>query len=454
MKQYIILGAGISGLSLAWFLKKRFAKKIKLVLIEKEKRPGGWIQTVNQDGFLFEQGPRGCRPKGIAARETLKLIEELGIQNEVITANTTSRCRYIMMNKKLRALPTNPISFLTSPLGWSMIRGAFKDFFTPSSVGKDESISSFVSRRFGKTIADHLFDPLATGIYGGDISKLSIKSCFPTLAEWEYEHGSVIRGALSKKTATFASTTKFTYEIQKHPLFSFKKGMETLTKEIARQLDEEIRLSTSAIGLNIYPNRAEVKLSDGSVIEGDHLFSTLPAKEMAHLLSPHRSLADGLRTIPDVPIAVASLGYYQNVLKKKGYGYLVPSKENEEIMGMVWDSEIFPQQNRIPEETRLTVMLGGAHKPEIEYFSKEQIKDIACNVAEKHLGISSSPNSISIKIAKGAIPQYLVGHSDNIATLENAISTTFRNLTLFGNSYYGVAVNDCITKSRAIADQL
>src|ERR1700733_4667132 len=123
MKRYIILGAGISGLSLAWFLKRRFENRANIIILEKEDRAGGWIQTVQQDGFVFEQGPRGCRPKGITGTETLRLIEELGLQKEVVFANPAAHLRYLLIRKKLRALPLGVFSFLTFPLPWKIVWG-------------------------------------------------------------------------------------------------------------------------------------------------------------------------------------------------------------------------------------------------------------------------------------------------------------------------------------------
>src|SRR5437762_1101962 len=96
-RHVVILGAGISGLSSAWYLKRQHGREIDITIIEKSSRCGGWIQTIDQDGFLFEQGPRSCRPSG-SGIYTLQLIEELGIQKEVIVADQDSKLRYIYTN--------------------------------------------------------------------------------------------------------------------------------------------------------------------------------------------------------------------------------------------------------------------------------------------------------------------------------------------------------------------
>lgn len=455
MKHFIILGAGISGLSLAWFLKRRFENRAAITILEKQDRAGGWIRSANKDGFLFELGPRGCRPKGNAGRETLLLIEELGLQNEVISADPASKYRYLLLNKRLRQLPKSIFSFLTFPLSWEIVKGIIKDWKTPPSEEDDETIREFISRRFSDAIADKLFDPLTTGIYGGDIRNLSMRSCFPKFVEWERSSGSVIKGALFGNFQPGSSPrSAFAASMGKSTLISFKKGMETLSKELSKQLESHLRLNSPAAGLNIYPNRVEVKLNDGSVVEGDHLFSTLPAADMLPLLLTHRPLSDALKKIPAVSVATVSLGFYKNVLRRKGFGYLVPSSENENIMGMVWDSKVYPEQSRIPEETRLTVMIGGAHFPQVQNLAHKELQEIARKAVYEHLQIDVAPDSSLVNMAKGAIPQYQRGHHQILAGLEAALNTNFRNLTLLGNSFYGVAVNDCIAKSRQIAAQL
>ena len=52
----IILGAGISGISLAHFLQNN--KKIKkITIIEKDKLPGGLLRSFNYKGIAYDVGP-------------------------------------------------------------------------------------------------------------------------------------------------------------------------------------------------------------------------------------------------------------------------------------------------------------------------------------------------------------------------------------------------------------
>jgi oxygen-dependent protoporphyrinogen oxidase len=69
-----ILGGGITGLTAAFHLSRRFPK-CQITLIEKRERVGGWIESyhhpVNTNGarVLLEAGPRTLRPKSKALLE-------------------------------------------------------------------------------------------------------------------------------------------------------------------------------------------------------------------------------------------------------------------------------------------------------------------------------------------------------------------------------------------------
>jgi protoporphyrinogen/coproporphyrinogen III oxidase len=446
MRHIVILGAGISGLSTAWFLKKRFGKEIVITLIDQQERVGGWIQTVQKEGFLFEQGPRSCRAAG-AGLATLQLIEDLGLQDQVITADASAKVRYLYQNGSLHPLPTGPLSFLLSPLMKGVIPALIRDWRTPRGEKEDESIYDFFRRRFGPTIAERFADPLTSGIYAGDIRQLSVRSCFPFLYRWEQEHGSILRGAFKKK-APQTPVSSFIQSVRKEGLFSFKGGMEMLTKEIAHQLDAEILLGTTVTSCSWEQEGIQLRLSNGSTLEADHLFAAIPPTALLPLIpKTNEGLIQECRGISYGSVAVVSIGFKENVLNKKGFGYLIPSAENQEILGVVWDSCVFPQQNQLPDETRLTVMLGGAHHPNIQNLSETECLDIALHSLDRHLHIRTVPSVTAIKFACEAIPQYPVGHHLWADRLNQSLADLSPHITLVSTATGGAAVNDCISKS-------
>lgn len=453
MKRIIILGAGISGLTLGWFLKRRFGERISLTIIEKEPRVGGWIRTLRKEGFLFEQGPRSLRVQG-AGRETLKFLEEINLQEEIIPADISAHRRYLWRNQRLRKLPTGISSFLVSPLTLKILPAVVKDLFEARSTKEEESIYDFITRRFSRTVAEELMDPLVSGIYAGDIRKLSLKSCFPVLHEWEKNFGSVLKGAVFGKKRR-ALSLKTGIDLGKASLFSLKHGIESIPQKLFHHLKKHILLDHEAKGILQTAEGVIVTLGNGATVQGDRIFSTLPAFSLGKLLlglgaGEERSLFH----IPAVSVAAVNFGFHRKVLKKKGFGYLVPSKEKEKVLGVVFDSSVFPQHNLIPEETRLTVMIGGAHFQNFNAHSDQDFLEIAKECLDRHLSVSTQPDSWDVSTAREAIPQYHLGHSERIKKIETLLSTRFPKVTIHGNSYYGVSVNDCIVKAKRIVEQI
>ena len=444
----VILGAGISGLALAWFLKKQYGSAIRVTILEKNNRVGGWIQTIDHEGFLFEQGPRGCRPTG-AGLETLRLIQELNMEDEVILNDPAATLRYLYYANNLKLIPNNLLGLLRTP--WLLKMVFFPMLFEWKKAkgnATDESIYDFISRRLSPKIADYLIDPMASGIYAGDIRKLSIKSTFSQMYEWEQKHGSLSKGIFSGSKSKEV-TDPFLKKMLSCSLFSLKGGMESLIKQLASKLDAEIRLNTPAEKLVIKQEGIEISTLQG-VIQADHVFSTLSAQALAPLISPiNDRLGSLISSVPSTSLAVVNVGYRSLKLKQNGFGYLIPSREKEQILGMVWDSSVFPQQNRSPDEVRLTVMLGGELFPEVIDLPETEIIAKAKYALAKHLGIQNPPDSLLIQRKRAAIPQYLVGHEQKIQSIKQELSNLSPNITLLGTSFNGVAVNECITTAKS-----
>lgn len=450
-KHAVILGAGISGLSLAWFLKRKYGNGIDLTIVEKSSRCGGWMRTFHKEGFLFEQGPHSCRAQGnnIAA---LKLVESLGLQDQVILPQSKSMSRYILNNQKLTPIPHNIFSMIFSPVTNGIMRAFWNDWRTPPGLSSDESVYAFISRRLSVEVADRLLDPLVSGIYAGDIRQLSIRACFPSLYEREQRFGSLTRSLFRSKIksqGSSASSSPFIQKISGYGMFSFREGMETLPRTIEKQLiDSTILLECRATALQFHPHAIDVILSDGNVLKADHIFFALPVAAVADLVAPHLEDTAGLlRGISMASVSVVNLGYRKRHLKQNGFGFLVPSQENEEILGMIWDSCVFPQQNQQIEETRLTVMMGGMRYPEICQLGDDEQLKMALKAASKHLQIDVLPDASGVSVARDAIPQYTVGHIERVLAIKQGLHRLSPHLTCLGCAFDGVSVNDCIAQA-------
>lgn len=397
MKKIAILGAGISGLSLAYFLERE-QPNLEITIYEKSDRVGGWIRSDRIDGHLLERGPRSIRTGGLG-QETLSLVKELGLESEMVLPSKDAKRRFLWNEGKLQQVPSLGLLRGIWP-------GILREWRVPPSRAEDETIHAFFSRRFGERFTERLVDPMIAGIFAGNPRNLSIRSCMPRVFEMEQERGSLMKGFFRRKRHPFE-------------MYSFQKGMETLPKKLAEKIRSPIHFNSP--------------IESADQIDADLIYSTLPAHAVAKIFP---DLPAKVADIPFASLAVVGLVYDRPVLKQRGFGYLIPSKENQEILGCVFDSAIFPQQNS-GNETRLSVMMYGTERAD------ETLIDLAKKNLARHLGITDEPVIASVKRAEQAIPQYPVGHHRLVAELNQLDRVKF-----LGISFRGVSVNDCIHASR------
>ena len=449
---YVILGAGISGLSLGWFLKQKFKDSIDINILEASDTFGSWIHTEFKDNFLFEQGPRSFRSSGNGA-ENLALIESLEMQNDVIFADKAAAKRFIYSDGKICHLPFNPLSMLFSKFTPTIIKAIVKDFRAPKSNQDDESIYSFISRRFGVSVAEKIFDPMVAGIYAGDTKQLSIKSCFPWLHHLEKTYGSVFKGFFAERNKKSDDKhTPFVEESLKKGLFTLKNGVQSLTLKLKQNLNDALHLNTEAISIEFKDGKSIVSTKNHQTFVADKLFVAIPAPIYGSLIEKdYPELAKTLKEIQSTSLCVVNLGFNSKVLKHSGFGYLIPSIEKQYLLGAAFDSCAFPQQNAHLNQTRVTVMIGGSHFKDFEEMTDEQLIEMALDKFAKHTEVKEKPECVMLKRAYQAIPQYTVGHEARLKKIENEQKKIPAKIALLGSGFYGISVNDCIARAKAVS---
>lgn len=203
-RKIVIIGGGLSGLSAAFYIRKFYKEagiKPDIVLLEKEKNLGGKIETLHRDGFVIEKGPDSF----LAERaEMCELAKELELDHELVSSNPLAKKRYILQRDKLNPLPIGLVlgiptelkPFLSSGLVsfGGKIRAMMDFILPPRRNDEDESLGELIARRLGSEVLENLTEPLLSGMYGGDIQKISLQATFPQFGELEQQYGSLIRG--------------------------------------------------------------------------------------------------------------------------------------------------------------------------------------------------------------------------------------------------------------------
>lgn len=405
-----ILGAGVSGLATAHHLQTRGNE---VTVFEGRDRVGGNIRSDWIDGCLVEWGPNGFLDNEPA---TLELVRDIGLTDRLVQSRQQAARRYIWRHGKLRLLPSKPQAFLTSDClpFWQRLRVLTEPWAAAAPDG-DESVYDFARRRLGRGAADILVDAFATGIYAGDVRRLSLASAFPKLATMQAEHGSLLRAAKRGGGGGHKSV-----------LHSFTGGMQDLVDALAKNLD--VRLGQ--------PLRT---LPEGY----DHVVITTPAPRAADFLGGEA--AELLRRIPCPPVVVVALAFTDPLPVDDAFGFLVPRGQGLRLLGTLYSSSIFGQ--RAPAGQRLfRVLLGGRHDPEILELSDDEIFTLVGRELRQVWGVFPDPVMHHIIRHPLGIAQYEIGHRPLLQEIEAACPSHVR---LAGSSFRGVALNACVAEARS-----
>ncbi|MDX2418186.1 MAG: protoporphyrinogen oxidase [Xanthomonadales bacterium] len=440
-----IVGAGISGLATAQAIITR-KPDAEITIFEADQRIGGkvWTET-SDDGYLCEGGVNGFLDK---IPRTLELCQEAGVSP--VRADASAQKRYVYSRGQLHKLPEKPPEFLKSRL--LSVRGRLRVIYETIAGGTDnpdETLGQFATRRLGREAFERLIDPMASGVFAGDASKLSLKSCFPRIHEIETEYGSLIRGLIKLQLKARREGKKNTPGPGPGgTLTSFTNGMSALTDSLAGQLGSRIRMATAVKDINRNGNRYQLKLANDDVEESDVLILAAPAHAQARLLQAmDPALAGLLGEIPYPALSVCCFGYRKQRVGQllDGFGFLIPSKEQRAILGTIVDSNVFP--GRAPQDSvLLRSMVGGARTPELALLPDEQLIDRVRSDLQDILGLRAEPDFIRIFRHKKAIPQYLVGHAARLGAIDEKLQK-HPGLVLTGNAFKGVSLNDCVVNA-------
>jgi protoporphyrinogen/coproporphyrinogen III oxidase len=451
MKKVIIIGAGISGLTTAYWLKKN---GLEVKVFEKNPVAGGSIGTEISGGYMIEHGPNSTLETTPLIN---KLLEDLGIINEKIYATDEAKKRYILRGGKLFPLPMGPVSILSTKLFSASAKlRLLKEPFIKSLSHEKETIAEFTRRRLGDEFLDYAINPFVAGVFAGNPENLNVKTAFPKLYELERNYGGLIVGALKSARARRKSAEK---SKQSAKTISFRNGMQELTNIIYEKLKNDILTNTEVLSVGISGDKQYFTeyLQNGNKRKeiSDAIVLSSPAHVTTNIIrSIDESLANELKDIYYPPVNVIFTGFKkENVgFNLDGFGYLIPSKENRKILGTLWNSILFP--GRAPEGSyALTSFIGGSRNPELTETSDDEQLKITLGELVSILGVKGEPDFVKIIRWKKAIPQYNLDYASTTEMIEK-----FHNanpaLRICSNYFKGISVSDCIKNADETVNSL
>ncbi|EPX72759.1 protoporphyrinogen oxidase [Schizosaccharomyces octosporus yFS286] len=478
-----ICGGGIAGLSTAFYLS-RLIPTCQIDLYERDSRLGGWLQSVNiptatspTGNVLFEQGPRTLRPSGLAGLATVDLLKQLKMEKSIkpiLKDSSSAKNKYIYYPDRLNVVPSSGFQALKSvvqPAFRAVPYALLRDLFQKKKVGnEDESIGSFMERRFGKMFTHRLISSLINGIYAGNLYSLSMQSTmFGFLADIERKYRSVILGIVlasirgemlnekQKLLKTSLLKNEHTNELFKSlrssPMVSLEGGIESiishLNADFSASSNVKVRFNQPVTRLALSASKDKIEVNN---CQYDYSVFAMSSDSLSELLP-----CPAMNT-PTTSVYVVNLFYQDaSVLSYKGFGYLTPlhlPNNPNHILGVVFDSE----QSNPEQGAKLTVMMGGhnyAKDPKSIPTTPEKAVSYATEAIKQSLGIYTSPDVANATLQRNCIPQYKVGHQHQLDNLQSWVDDNLRGrLHLTGSWYNGVSIGDCILNGYKTAQDI
>ena len=462
----VIIGGGISGLSVAWYLQKLATEnniQLEYTLLENGDRWGGKVLTETVDGddgqFVVEAGPDSFLTQKPWA---LQLARELGLDNALLGTNDSQRSTYVLSKGKpvvlpdgvMLIVPTKIKPFVMSPLLSLMgkLRMGLDLIIPPKTDGEDETLADFIRRRLGNEALDKIAEPLMSGIYNAEAERQSIMATFPRFRDIEKQYGSLTRGMIaarkkipSKSTNSGKKTSAF---------MSLQGGTTDLIRALVPKLTGDLRLNVKVTTVKqSEQGHYTVQLQDGSTIEADVVIMTTPAYVTADLVRDISSpAADELEGIRYVSTGTISLAFKKSDMPDSvdGFGIVIPSSENRPINAITISSTKFDQ--RAPEGyVLMRVFFGGSRSPQSMELDDETLLQTVRQQLREIYGIQVEPLFYRIYRWWNANPQYDLGHLERVETIESELPD---GLYVTGSAYRGVGMPDCVHQSQLIAEKV
>ncbi|NLX12946.1 MAG: protoporphyrinogen oxidase [Phycisphaerales bacterium] len=467
-KRILIIGGGVAGLAAAHRLTElaaAAARPLDLKLIEGLDRLGGSIVTRRKDGLLIEGGPDSfitAKPWGLA------LSRRLGIEQQLIPTNPACRRTFVVRRGRMYPIPegflllapTRIMPFVTSRLfSWP---GKFRmgmDLLLPAKPlgpDDDESLGSFVRRRFGREALERVAQPLVGGIYTADPDKLSLRTTMPRFLEMEAQYGSLIRAMRKQMPAARAAQANVDSGARYSMFVAFRDGMDTLVNALADRLPTDaVQLGRSAETIDYVDTTWRVRFRDGRHESADGLIVATPAHVTGGLVRDlDATLADDLAAIPYASSATLSLAVRRAQLGRlpDGFGFVVPFSERRTIIAVTFSSIKF--EDRAPADRILMrAFLGGALQPDVYALDDDSLYRAVMTDLRELIGLQGEPEFTDLYRWPLSMPQYPVGHLLNVRRIEQRLAAR-RTIAFAGNGFSGVGIPDCVHSGEQAAEKL
>ena len=291
-----VLGAGISGLSTAFYLRS-LSSNCHIDIFEKESSVGGKIKTCNRHGYKLEEGASSFLCNFDNDTDIFRMLE---VEDQLLDKNIAAKSIFIYDGVNISKIPFTLSELFSSPLLgiFSKIRVALEILIPLKKTQHEESVQHFGYRRFGRDFTNKIIDAISSGLFASTAEKLCMNTTFPHIAKIESSFGSIIRNTYKHKQKT------------KLALKTFRNGMSSLIDALMKKVSSNIYVDTEICTINKIVNGWEIETCNGEKHRYDIVLLCTTSYVASRLLKNTDSdLAAILKKIEYSPISIVSLGY-------------------------------------------------------------------------------------------------------------------------------------------------
>ncbi len=424
------------------------------MVLEKNARAGGVIQTHREQGFCFEAGPN----TGVIGHpEVAELFEDLEGYCKLEIADEGAKKRLIWKNGKWEAIPSGLLGGIKTPL-FSMkdkIRILGEPFRKPGT-NPNETLSEMVKRRMGQSFLDYAVDPFIKGVYAGDPDYIIPRYALPKLYRLEQEYGSFIGGSIKKKMKEKdPRLKKATREV-----FSAEGGLENLIKGLVEASGKEnILLNCQNIKVEpLASGEFKVRYSRNNKAEetdGESVVTTMGSYALPSILPfIEKERMQKINNLKYARVAEIAYGFKEwKGFELDSFGGLVPSKEKRDVLGILFPSAFLKE--RAPKGgALLTTFIGGVKRDELMNLSDEDLLITASSEVQGMMGLKDfAPDLVRLFRYEHAIPQYGLSTGERLKLIEE-VQKEYSGLIIAGNLRDGIGMADRIKQGVGIAESV
>ncbi|KAG2432628.1 hypothetical protein HXX76_008968 [Chlamydomonas incerta] len=458
----IVVGGGLSGLVTGQALAAQHNIQNFLVT-EARERVGGNITSMSGDGYVWEEGPNSFQPND----SMLQIAVDSGCEKDLVFGDPTAP-RFVWWEGKLRPVPSGLDAFtfdlmsipgkIRAGLGAiGLINGGMPSF--------EESVEQFIRRNLGDEVFFRLIEPFCSGVYAGDPSKLSMKAAFNRIWILEKNGGSLVGGAIKlfqdrQSNPPPPRDPRLPPKPKGQTVGSFRKGLQMLPAAIERNIPDKIRVNWKLVSLGreadgryglVYDTpEGRVKVFARAVA------LTAPSYVVADLVKEQApAAAEALGSFDYPPVGAVTLSYPLSAVREErkaadgsvpGFGQLHPRTQGITTLGTIYSSSLFP--GRAPDGHMLLLnYIGGTTNRGIVNQTTEQLveqvdKDLRNMVIKPD---APKPRVVGVRVWPRAIPQFNVGHLDQLDKARKALDAAgLTEVHLGGNYVSGVALGKVV----------